>query len=334
MRKKITLLIIIIMSVGIIFGLSYHAVKSKQSNSYIDKQVSEYTESGQWNEEAVSSAFSDDSAEVFFSKGMKCYADNQTEEAEQYFNQAIEKPYEDAALPIYLNVYLNECAIRENGSGNIAYVEAALDEIAKSPALINQSYWVWHLVYPLTENKETEILAADLLQSYIDKAEDLTEDQVLQMESYRAILKNITGEYSESIMLFYDILNKAQDMPDTYPIVKTKSVCISYIADMYYSYEDYDRAKELYLELLGLEIDDPYENAKLKYTAYTNVASIYFKQKNYEDAKKVIAETEAILPYLNENIAVEIKAFLANILANIEIEQDDLKGYDRVFQRM
>lgn len=333
MKKKTALLISLILFAGIAFYLAYYAGKSKPAFSYIDKQVSEYMKTGQWTEESILSSFPDNSAEAFFSKGMKCYADNQIEEAQQYFNTAEKKVSSDAALPIYLNIYLNECSIKKTGSGNITYVKKALDEITEYSGLTNPPYWVWHLVYPITEDKDAAVSSVDLLQEYIDEAKWLKEDEILQMESYLAILKNINEEYSESILLFYNILDKAQDMPNSHPIIKTKSVCINYIADMYYSYDDYDRANDLYLELLAQTIDDPYENAKLKYTAYVNAASIYLKQKDYENAKKMAAETETILPYLDKNDAAEIKAFLSNILANAELEQGNLSTAMTYFQK-
>lgn len=332
MVKKIILSVLILLSAGLIFCLIYHAVNPEPSVSYIDEQVSEYTKTGQWKEEAIRSAFSKDSAEVFFSKGMKYYADNNFKEAGQYFDRAAEKSYKDSALPVYLNIYRNECVVRETGNSDIKYIKRALDAMAECPELPNQPYLVWHLIYPVTEIKNPETSASDLLQRYLDRAAWLSEDETLQMESYQAILKNITGDYSESILLFYNILNEAQNLPDSYSIIKTRSVCISYIADMYYSYEDYDRAKELYLELLEEKIDDSSVNAKLKYTAYVNVANIYLKQKDYERCKETAAETEAILPYLPENTAAETKAFLSDILANAELEQGNLSGADAYFK--
>lgn len=333
MRKKIVIPVIIIALIAITAGVAYYAVKPGQTVSYIDQQVSEYTESGVWDEEAISSAFSEDSAEVLFSKGMTCYTQNRWEEAEQYFNQAAKKSSKDTTLPAYLDIYLNECTVGKTGCGNVTYVEKALYEMAKCPEITNQSYWVWHLVYPFVGSEEEGISASQLLQRYLDEAENLTEDQILQMKSYQAILKNITGEYSESIMLFYDILNQTEDLPESYAVVKTQSVCINYIAEMYFSYEDYEKANSLYRELLAKTIEDPYENAKLKYTAYTNMATIYLKQQDYEQARKIVGETEEkILPYLNESTAAEIKAYLYNVLTNIELEQGTLKNAREYFK--
>lgn len=86
------------------------------------------------------------------------------------------------------------------------------------------------------------------MKDYLKNAKELSMEQRIQLESYQAILKNITGEYSESIMLFYDILDKSQDEPATPTIITAQSVSINYIAEMYYTFEDYDKAKEYYKE--------------------------------------------------------------------------------------
>lgn len=331
MKKKITFLILIIVFVAIGFGVTRYSAKSEPPTSYIDEQISKYVETGKWDEGEIPSVFSDDSAEMLFSKGMKHYANKDFEQSEQFFKEAKQKPSSDAALPGYLNIYLNNCAIEKNGTGNITYVKEALEAITKYPALSNHSYWIWNLVYSVIGNDESDISAQKLLKQYIEDAKELPEDEILLMETYRAILKNINGEYSESIMLFYEVLNNAQDMPESYNVRKSKINCINYIGDMYYTYEDYERANQLYQELIRLNIEDPYENAKLKYSAYINLGNIYLKQENYDQAKNIVSEIGTILPYLPEDIAAEINAFLYNILANIELEQGNLAGAIRYF---
>lgn len=325
MKKKIARFLIISL-LGSVLLLAGYTIKLKSSASRIDKWIAEYTQTGEWEEEAVSSLFTADSAEVSFAKGMKYYTDNQISEAEQYFRKAEEQPYTDHALPAYLYIYLNECAIQKTENGNVQYVEKALHELAKYPKLTDQTYWVWNLVYSIIDIENPKKSSQDLLEEYIDNAKGLSEAEVLQMQSYLGILKNIMGDYSESILLFYDILNKTQDLPRSYAVVKTQSICIDYIADMYYSYEDYDKATEFYQQLLDQKFEDPYENAKLKYTAYLNIADIHLKQREFEETENAAAEIEKLLPYLDEKTAKEVRAFLFNILSNAELEQDNLEG--------
>lgn len=325
------LILTIIFVITVVFAARY-ALNPDAPASRIEKQMAEYDATGEWNKENTSSGFSDDSAESSFITGMEYYANDDIEEAEHYFEEAKTKSYSDDALPVYLDIYLNECAIQKTGMGNMNYVTGALDYLTEYPSLTNHSYWVWYLVYSVMEDKKSDVSAQELLEQYIEKAKWLDEEEVLLLRTYTAILKNINGEYSESIILFHDILNKAQDLPDSYTVIKTKSNCINYIGDMYYSYEDYKRADDLYQQLIELKIEDPYENAKLKYPAYINLGNIYLKQNKYEEAKKFTSELKTLLPYLPKDTSVEINAFLHNILANIELAQDNLDGAITYFE--
>lgn len=321
-KQKIIFFILTVILLGIIIFAIHLTLKTQTPHSDIAEKISDYNETGAWD--ADSSSFSEDSAEALFITGMKYYTQKDIPQAEACFKKAETSSYTDVALPVYLNIYLNQCSIDKTGAGNIDYVRDALTALAKYPSLANQSYWAWNLSYSLVEDGTPGNDAVEVFEEYIKNVQGLSKDEMLLLNTYQAILKNITGDYSESILLFHNLFKQAADMPESYNVIKTKSICTNYIGDMYYSYEDYQRASELYLELMNLKIDDPYENAQLKYTAYINMGNIYLKQKNYKMAKEIVAETKELLPYLSETFATEINAFLYNILANIELEQGRL----------
>lgn len=333
MKKKITIFILLLAVTAAVLGVSRYTSDHKTSASYIEKQVAEYVDTENWNEGSIPSVYTDDSAEVMFSTGMKYFADNQFKKAEECLIKALELPYDDDLLPLYANIYLNECSVQNNGIGNVAYVERALDQLADSPRLENRSSWVWELVYSLNEANDPHVSAGELLERYIKNAQNLSKSEELQLNSYDAVLKNINGRYSESMMMFYDILNQAKDLPVSYAISKTKGLCINYIADMYYSSKDYDRAIHLYQQLLHENIMDPSENAELKYIAALNVANIYLQKKDYEHTKNMITEIEKLLPYLDENTSREINAFLANISANIALDHGNFTEAENYFSK-
>lgn len=324
MKKKIIFACLAIVSAVIIFCVIHNTPQTNQPASHINEEMENYINTQKWDSKKILSAFSDDSAEALFSKGMEAYAANQPDLAADYFKKAEKESYSDAALPIYVQIYLNECAVAKNGIGEPRYVKKALNQIAKQPELIDHIHWAWLLTYSLVDSENPDTLASDILEDYIHKAKELDEDEILLLNTYRGILKNISGTYSESILLFYSLLNQSYDISDSYYKIKAQSICINYIGDMYYSYEDYEDARRLYQELIDQKIADPSENAKLKYSAYVNMGDIYVRQKDYKQAKKMVSETKDILAYLPESTAIEINAFLHNILTNIELEQNHL----------
>lgn len=269
----------VILFAGIIIFAIHDTLKTTASNSYIESRISEYTTAEKWDNEALPPDIPEDSAEVLFLTGMKFYAEGNTAEAEKYFKQAERKPYTDIALPVYLNIYLNECEIAETGSGNITYVQKALNHITDYPPVMHQISLIWSLVNSVMDEKNADISSQELLKEFIKNADGLKKDEVLLLETYLAVLKNINGDYSESIILFCNLWNEAQDMKESPLVAEAKSFCVDYLADMYYLYEDYDKAISLYQKQLNQDIKDPYENAAIKYASYINCGEVYLKQK-------------------------------------------------------
>lgn len=332
MKKKVARWILIVLLVGIVLGLGIYAFNKMNPTSLLDSQIVKLLD-GECDGEAAAKPFSENSAERFLIKGIASFEGGNMEEADQYFNTAKEKKYRDSTFPVYLGIYQNRCNLVLTGVPDAEAVKKILDEMMECTELSSPAYWVWDLVYPFTGADDEGAAAKGMLKDYLDKAQNLTTEQRIQLESYQAILKNITGEYSESIMLFYDILDKTKDEPETPAIITAQSVSINYIAEMYNTFEDYEKAEELYLNLAEKNFENPQEGAQYKYMAYLNLANIYLEQKDYEQAKKMVEEIEAIKSYFDEVTISEIEAFLSNILANVELSQgniDKAKEYYKV----
>lgn len=331
MKKRVIFLVLAVILVGIVIFTVYYVRKSRTPFSYIEEPMSEYIWSGKLDTDSIESIFSVDSAEAFFIKGMKCYVNNEQEQAEQYFKEAEKRPYTDAALPMYLNVYLNECETARTGVGNVEYVKKALNQITGYTPVRHRDYLVWHLTYSVIDAKDSDVSAQELLGQYIKNAKGLKEDELLLLNTYQAVLKNVNGEYSESIIMFCDIMNKAKDMKESSYVTRAKYFCMDYLADMYYSCGAYDEANRLYRKQLSQTINDPHENADMKYSAYINSCKIYLKQKDYRQAQKMIDESETILPYLSKEIAREVQACMYNLSANMALDQGNLEEAEALF---
>lgn len=329
-RKKY-LLILCIVAAGILVCVKFREVLFRQSPSQLHRLMSDYNETGIWKPE--DNPFSgEESAEDYFVRGMQAYAMGELDEAELHFKEAEQRNSSDKALPIYLNIYLNQCVFLRDGTGETKYVKKALERLAEYPPLMHDDKLVFELVYTVMGDHAQE-RPGRMIQSFLDSADGLKKDEVLLLKTYAAILECINGENLECMAYFYDILSQSEGMPKSEKVLSSRFYCRDYLADMYYMCEEYETAVALYQELLAEPVPDPYDNAVYKYAGYVNLAGTYLRQGMYELAEQTVEEAREILPYLDDDTGSEVEANLYDILARSALERDDLDAAEYFLEK-
>ena len=76
---------------------------------------------------------------------------------------------------------------------------------------------------------------------------------------------------------------------------------------------------------MHIPVKNQTDNALAKYGTYINRSESYIQLKNYEKAKECSLETEKIIPYLPENIAVGVKVFRYKNLLLLESRKNNFE---------
>ena len=191
--------------------------------------------------------------------------------------------------------------------------------------LSNKTYFIWQLISSVMTDIKSREKIIIILESYLKEAKDLTLESSLKIKGFTAMLKMANEEYGESIYMYYDILSEAQKIKDSESRARIQIKSYEYLGNMYFILEDYETALKYYNKAVHIPVKNQTDNALAKYGTYINRSESYIQLKNYEKAKECSLETEKIIPYLPENIAVGVKVFRYKNLLLLESRKNNFE---------
>ena len=306
-------------------GIYTYSPNKVMKSSYIYNKMIDFRTSGKWKDEKGNTSVLKGSAEYYFFKGIDFYIQKDIKSAEKYLKKAASAKYTDVALPVYLNFYLNQCEVSKNGQGDFYYIEQILDYIQKFPILANDVELISQTVSTVLTDRESRQKVIDLLKEYNSQTKKLSLITELKLKRISASLKVVNEDYAESIYDFYEIITESGKIRDKNEKTAMQISAQEYIANIYFSLEDYEKAIEEYDKIINFEISDSRENIWLKYGSYMNRISAYIHQEDYQTAQQCAKEVFQVLPSLPEDMKQEIKISLYDSMALVKIEENDLK---------
>ncbi len=307
---------LILLTVLLLMAQGYFSRHVEESPLY--RMVSAYAE-GQSLKEDV---FAADSGEAIFLKGLEAYTAEEYQRAETYFEAAMEEKGGDPALSAYLYYYRNQCVYALRDRGSYELVAKTLDAAAQYAPLANDTQMLWNLIESISLSSETDGDALLLLQEYLQEAENLELATWAWVKNCIALLEYNNGEYAKSIRGFYDVELALENTELTPAGERELHYAREYIANIYYIFEDYETAAELYQEL----IDSPNREGT---ACHMNLASAYLDAGEPKKARNAMEQLEEELPLLSAEERSEVEASRNDVLANICMAEGNYADADR-----
>lgn len=304
-----------------VFKFSNFSNENKIKNSPVYKTVSEYYATGNISDKYPSAS----EKEKLFIKALKLYEENNFKDAEILFENILKSDEKDPAVLFYSSLYLNQCKNEINGYGDFTLVENSLNVMKDYSTLSNKTHFIWQLISSVMTDIKSREKIIIILESYLKEAKDLTLESSLKIKGFTAMLKMANEEYGESIYMYYDILSEAQKIKDSESRARIQIKSYEYLGNMYFILEDYETALKYYNKAVHIPVKNQTDNALAKYGTYINRSESYIQLKNYEKAKECSLETEKIIPYLPENIAVGVKVFRYKNLLLLESRKNNFE---------
>ncbi len=304
-----------------VFKFSNFSNENKIKTSPVYKTVSEYYATGNISDKYPSVS----EKEKLFIKALKLYEENNFKDAEILFENILKSDENDSAVLFYSSLYLNQCKNEINGYGDFTLVENSLNVMKDYSILSNKTHFIWQLISSVMTDIKSREKIIIILESYLKEAKDLTLESSLKIKGFTAMLKMANEEYGESIYMYYDILSEAQKIKDSESRARIQIKSYEYLGNMYFILEDYETALKYYNKAVHIPVKNQTDNALAKYGTYINRSESYIQLKNYEKAKECSLETEKIIPYLPENIAVGVKVFRYKNLLLLESRKNNFE---------
>lgn len=304
-----------------VFKFSNFSNENKIKTSPVYKTVNEYYTTGNISDKYPSAS----EKEKLFITGLKLYKENNFKDAEILFENILKSDEKDPAVLFYSSLYLNQCKNEINRHGDFTLVENSLNIMKNYSSLSNKTHFVWQLISSVMTDIESREKIIILLKNYLKEAKDLTLESSLKIKGFTAMLKMANEEYGESIYMYYDILSEAQKLKNSESRAKIQIKSYEYLGNMYFILEDYETALKYYNKAVHIPVKNQTDNALAKYGTYINRSESYIQLKNYEKAKECSLETEKIIPYLPENIAVGVKVFRYKNLLLLESRKNNFE---------
>lgn len=211
--------------------------------------------------------------------------------------------------PFYDNVSLNRNEIKKTGHGNLVYIENIFNIMQDYPELAEDTDLIWEMISSSLNDTASRKKIASLLDNFVKNCKKLSIEDRLRIKGFSAIVKMTDGEYGESIYTYYEILSQSEKIKDYEVRSKMQIKAYEYLGNMYFILEDFNSAIKYYTKAVSLPMKNPETNALVKYGAYVNLSESYIQLKDFEKAWERSLETEKIIKYLPENIAVGVKIF-------------------------
>ncbi|MBQ4346841.1 MAG: diguanylate cyclase, partial [Firmicutes bacterium] len=264
-------------------------------------------------------SFAEDSAEGLFLLGAKEAALGNYEEAGALFEKAAKLDFSDPALPFCIYFYLNLCEYQITGLGDPELIEAALNAAGDYFPAAGDCRLIWSMLNTIAFEEKTADAAIAMLQEHLEKTEGLELPAWANLKNMLGLMEYVQGSYSASIRHFYDVQLALENEKEISSEAKKELLYAEeMIANIYYLFEDYERAIELYA--IVAENSDISES----YSHYLNMSTAYLELNDAENAKKTALLAADSLPYLNKTEAAELEASINDTLANICIKEGNI----------
>lgn len=311
------LLLCLALMLGQVFRLSHNLRESPLHTLILPYRMGTQTRTA-----PASQLFEADSAEIRLLQGLVPLNQGRAEEAMVLFEQALSLPHTDPALPTYLHYYLNYCTCLITGRGDIQRVQAALDAAAQCPFLSGDAELIQSLIYTLVASPQWAEDGATLLTRYLKQVTDLPLLSWVRLKNILGMLEYGMQQYGRAIRHFYDVEMAAAEQlerEDSDTVRAELILAKNYIANIHYSMEHYDRTIQLYREIIQEEGDNP----DTAYSHYINLIGVCIEVGRLEEAQTVARQLDTLLPRLDPLTALETRACLDDLLANLCMSQGD-----------
>lgn len=256
--------------------------------------------------------YGEESPETYFKDGLSAYAvDGDTKAAYKLFQKAEEhlNAYSDEALPFYLYCYLNQCVVDTDGAGSSEYVDKAVEASFDYLPAVNDHYHFWQAIYSIAEDEASDQIAKDYMERALALGDSLTDEARIRYNNCIAMLDFFDGNYSKSLRRFYDVREMYNQVKDLNAFIKNQRFFTnSYVAILYYEFEDYDSAIQILQDNIALDGKDNAVNADRKFSDYINLSNAYIETGDGKNAIKALDEMWTIVPGISEDIRESVVA--------------------------
>lgn len=323
MKKKTYMLlacivVFLIVEIGGIAGIYLERTNAKKETP-IYTAVDEYEKGNvEWKHPDVT--YEKYSAEEIFLKGMDAYVAEDYAKAKGYFEQALEEDYEDKALPAYLYIYINQCQYLIDGYGDIDTVSLALEAIRQYQPHCDDTHMLWDMFYSVTLVDDNYAAGIELIEEHIEKA-DLDINTWAWLKNYIAVVQCTYEEYSKAIRNFYDVEQVLENEKINDRGREELEYAKEYIANIYFLFKDYEKAADMYGELIEMASN---RDTFYGYACAINMANAYLEIGELEKATEALDTLESYLTKVEPNLLDEINATMYDMHANIAMERGQL----------
>ena len=318
-KNKYRVLILIILVMGIILSgiFIFHYWKNSKK-SPLHQIVYEMGVGTNGWKTPENIPFSGDSAEALFLEGLQFFGVGDYVKAKELFETVLTKNASDPALQGYNLFFLNETNYILTGVGDKAMVERTMEALTYYKPFKEERLWTAALT--LAYSEEERDYGVRMLEDYLRINQDLAIENWAGIKNSIAMMEYLDRNYSKSIREFYDVLLRLENRTMTQGLKEELVYAREFIANMYFLFEDFEGAIELYSRLIA---DGKKNNEMLIYSHYINLSASYMKVGELDKAKSTIKELEYLLPDLNLIMEDEVKGNILEILASIAIEENN-----------
>lgn len=273
-------------------------------------------ENKEFKSEEVS--FQEGSGEYYFLEGLKAYQLENYYIAEENFEKALKLSYTDMALPTYLYYYMNQCVYQQEGAGDEELVSKAMEEAVKYVPLANDTELLWDMISSISLSPSSDQKAIELMEAYLQEKEHVGLSTWAWLKNCIGMLEYNNEEYAKAIREFYDVESMLEDSKITPKLTVELRYAKEYIANIYYVFEDYEKAALLYQELVENNLKDKEFHS---YGCCINMASAYLEISDTQNARRAMEILSDNLDKIDPSVVSEVDASMKDILANICIEE-------------
>ncbi len=299
-----------------LFFYSFSYRQKQESPLYL--AVSGYNENSKYLELPEGIIYDDNSGEKIFIEAFELYLSMEYDRAREYFLYSLECDYHDPALPAYAYYFADRCDYIQNRPADQEIILKALEEICNYPPLANDTALLWNLIGSISSSEDTDHKIISLLEEYLIKAKGLELSTWAWIKNYIAMLEYNNEKYAKSIRHFYDVETALSSVKQTKEITTELHYAKEYIANIHFSFKDYEKAAELYEDIIH---SIPKTDSFNGYLSCTNLATCYLEINNLKKARETMDFLEEKLPQIPEYLQPEIKASIYDILANIALKE-------------
>lgn len=272
-------------------------------------------------------AYTEGTAEYSYLQGIRLLEQDSYEAAKLRFEEAIEGLNEDSDpyLRFYLyNSYIVACQyIGHDASVDLG--ELVTSEIIANPDLGNDVYSYADSLASLSADESSTAAVKDMFLRIIDACPGLDQASLAVINNRIAMMDYIKYNYFESIKRFYDVKEMISELPPGERLREEEFSANSYLAIIFYEFEEYEDAIEFLEQNIAIPFDTPEKNANNKSTEYINLGWAYLDNNDPDNAVRTASEYEKIICYMDESIKEACWKDYYELLFRAELKRGDIE---------